>query len=142
MSFDILLKIHLFSVAFWFGILGAELIIERNRTLSALHSKAVAHQHFWIDMLFETPAFVIVLITGLLMINPQQTDLFYWAKVAFGLIAVGGNILCTIAIVKRKLASDDDNRADVIRHSKFVDKLSAVAAPAGVLALLLAAFAI
>ena len=80
MSFDILLKIHLFSVAFWFGILGAELIIERNRTLSALHSKAVAHQHFWIDMLFETPAFVIVLITGLLMINPQQTRPFLLGK--------------------------------------------------------------
>ena len=140
MSFDTLLKIHLVAVAFWFGILAAELVIERSRTQSASHSQAVAHQHFWIDIFFETPAFVTVLITGLLMLNPDQTDLFYWAKVFFGLVAVSGNILCTIAIIKRKFASDQNDRSSVIKHSRFVDKLSAVAAPAGVLAALIAAF--
>ncbi len=140
MSFDLLLKIHLVAVAFWFGILAAELVIERTRTQSAEHSQAVANQHFWIDLLFETPAFVTVLITGLFMINPSQTDPFYWAKICFGLIAVAGNVLCTAAIIKRKFASDQSDRSSVIKHSRFVDKLSAVAVPAGVLSALIAAF--
>ena len=52
MYFDILLKIHLIAVAFWFGILGAELIIERTRAKSKIHSQIVAYQHYWIDLLF------------------------------------------------------------------------------------------
>lgn len=140
MSTDILLKIHLFAVAFWFGILGAELVIERTRTRSAAHSQAVATQHYWIDLVFETPAFMTALITGLLLIQPDQTSLVYWAKIVCGLTAVAGNVACTLAIIKRKSASDANNRSDVIRHSLFVDRLSAIAAPAGLMALLLAAF--
>ena len=73
MYFDILLKIHLITVAFWFGILGAELIIERTRAKSKIHSQMVAYQHYWIDLLFETQAFTTVLITGILLIDPSRT---------------------------------------------------------------------
>lgn len=138
MYFDILLKIHLITVAFWFGILGAELIIERTRAKSKIHSQMVAYQHYWIDLLFETPAFTTVLITGILLIDPSRTEPLYWAKIAFGLLTVFGNILCTIAIIKRKFASDRENKSAVIQNSKFVDKLSAISIPAGIITILLA----
>lgn len=138
MSFDLILKIHLIAVAFWFGLLAAELIVERTRTQSISHSRAVAHQHFWIDMLFETPAFLTVLLTGILMLDLDRENLFYWVKIFLGFVAVAGNILCTIAITRRKFASDHNHRPGVIKHSKFVDRVSAIAVPAGVIATLIA----
>ena len=72
------------------------------------------------------------------MIDLGRTEPMYWAKIIFGLLTVIGNILCTIAIIKRKFASDKENRSAVIQNSKFVDKLSALSIPAGIITILLA----
>jgi hypothetical protein len=58
-----LLMLHVAAVAFWIGVLG---------TTSKPHGYAVAHNHFWIDMLPEVPAVLIVLATGRLA--PSRTS--------------------------------------------------------------------
>lgn len=137
METAVILKLHIFAIAFWLGVLGVEFIIEQGRALNEAHRYAVAQQHFRIDMFFEMPAFVLALITGLLLIDPSQSSLFYWTKVGLGLVAVTGNIICLVPITLRKLAADQDRRKDVLRHSRTVDRISAVAVPAGLLALVI-----
>jgi hypothetical protein len=139
MDMAIVLKLHIFAIAFWLGVLGVEFIIEQGRALNEVHRYAVAQQHFKIDMFFEMPAFMLALITGLILIDPSQSSLLYWTKVGLGLIAVTGNVICLVPITLRKFAADKDCRKDVLRHSRTVDRISAVAVPAGLLALFVGA---
>jgi len=139
MDMAAVLKLHIFAIAFWLGVLGVEFIIERGRAINEVHRYAVAQQHFKIDMFFEMPAFMVALITGLILIDPSQSSLLYWTKVGLGLIAVTGNVFCLVPITLRKFAADKDCRKDVLRHSRTVDRISAVAVPAGLLALFVGA---
>lgn len=80
-----LLIIHICAVAFWFGVVGCETVIEQSRADSHEHGFAVARNHFWIDVLLEIPTALTVLVTGLLMLTPEllATPLFI-LKIALG----------------------------------------------------------
>lgn len=135
MATSLLLSIHLFAAAFWFGVLGVEFILEQGRTRCKEHGYAVADIHYNIDLYLETPAFVMVLITGLIMSNGQPLTGLYFVKVCAGLIAIAGNIGCVYAIVRRKWAARVKNFGGLVKYSYMVDRLSAVAVPAGFMAL-------
>ena len=47
--------LHACAVSFWFGVIGAEFVIERSRAQSRPHGYAVASNHYWIDLLLEVP---------------------------------------------------------------------------------------
>ena len=119
MSPSVLLTIHLFAVAFWLGVVGVEYLLERGR--------AHRHQH----------GFLVVLATGLALLEPQRMSGLYALKVAAGALAVLGNVLCVVPIVLRKRAAERQDLGAVIRYSRWVDRISATAIPAG-----LAAFAL
>ena len=131
-----LLSIHLFAVAFWFGVVGVEFILERGRALSKEHGYKVADIHHHIDMYLEMPAFMVVLITGVLMLDISRLDDgLYLLKISAGFLAVIGNIYCVYPIIKRKLAAQNKDIVLLKYYSKLVDKISLVAIPAGVIAL-------
>lgn len=135
MSNSLVLSIHLFAAAFWFGVLGVEFILEQGRTRSREHGYAVADIHYNIDLFLETPAFLVVLITGLMMLQGHPLSGLFLAKVCAGAIAILGNVGCVYAIVRRKWAAHTNDFKSVVKYSYMVDKLSAIAVPAGFAAL-------
>ncbi|HNW03535.1 MAG TPA: hypothetical protein PKH04_15780 [Burkholderiaceae bacterium] len=137
MSPSVLLTIHLFAVAFWLGVVGVEYLLERGRAHSHQHGFNVARLHFQIDTCLEMPTFLVVLATGLALLEPQRMSGLYALKVAAGALAVLGNVLCVVPIVLRKRAAERQDLGAVIRYSRWVDRISATAIPAG-----LAAFAL
>jgi hypothetical protein len=95
----------------------------------------VADIHYNIDLYLETPAFITVLVTGLIMLNGHPLTGLYLIKVCAGFIAILGNVGCVYAIVCRKWAARVKDFPALVKYSYMVDKLSAVAVPAGFTAL-------
>lgn len=135
MRFDLLLQLHLFAVAFWLGVVAVEYLIEQSRAQSRSQGFTVARLHRRIDLLFEMLAFSVVLVTGLLLIEPARFDGIYAVKVIAGGVAVVGNALCLVPVLKRRAAAEKDDLSDVIRQSRLIDIISVLAIPAGLLAL-------
>jgi len=136
-----LLVIHICAISFWFGVVGAETIIERSRSENIEHGYAVARNHFFIDMFLEIPVAAIVLISGLLMINEVHlSSPLFLLKISAGIFAVGINAACAIPVTRRKNAANNGQLDDVIRHSRTIDKISVLGIPAGILALSIGIF--
>lgn len=135
MRFELLLQLHLFAVAFWLGVVAVEYLIEQSRAQSRSQGFTVARLHRRIDLFFEMPAFSLVLVSGLLLIEPARFDGIYALKVLAGSAAVVGNVLCLVPVLKRQAAAEKDELAEVIRQSWLIDIISVVAIPAGLIAL-------
>ncbi|WP_130928765.1 hypothetical protein [Pseudomonas sp. Sample_20] len=135
MRSDLLLQLHLFAVAFWLGVVAVEYLLEQSRAQSRSQGFMVARLHRKIDMIFEMPAFSVVLLTGILLFEPGRFDGVYALKVITGATAVIGNMLCLIPVLKRRESADDDNLCEVIVQSKHIDRISILAIPAGLVAL-------
>lgn len=135
MRFNLLLQLHLFAVAFWLGVVAVEYLLERTRAQSRNQGFTVARLHSQIDLFFEMPAFSVVLVTGLLLIEPTRFDGIYALKVVAGGIAVLGNALCLVPVLKRRTAAEKNDLSNVIRQSRLIDIISLLAIPAGLVAL-------
>ena len=129
-----ILKLHLFAVAFWLGVVGVEFILERSRARSRPQGFAVADYHYRIDLGLEAPAFLAALITGLLLIESSRLEGWYLLKVLAGATAVIGNLACLWPVMRRKRAADRHDLDAVIRYSALLDRISLLAIPAGLLA--------
>jgi hypothetical protein len=110
-------------------------VLERSRAESKSHGFSVARNHFWIDILLELPAAIVVLATGLAMLSDTQLAPLLIIKLVAGLIAVSLNVACVVPVVMRKRAADAADLSNVIRYSRMIDGLSAVGLPAFVVAL-------
>lgn len=135
MDANLTLKLHLFGIAFWLGVVSVELIIERSRADSREHGYAVARNHYWIDLFLEIPAFIVVLTTGILMLQTVPLSGLLQIKVVAGLLAIASNIVSVIPVVLRKRAADADRLSDVVRYSRYIDLTGVVGGPAAVVAL-------
>lgn len=129
--------LHACAVSFWFGVIGAEFVIERSRAQSRPHGYAVARNHYWIDLLLEVPVALIVLATGLMLLRDAEPSAALAVKVAAGVIAVAVNVLCLVPVIRRRVAADAGDLAAVIRHSRVIDRITVAGLPAGVLALVI-----
>lgn len=134
---DAILTSHIAAVAFWFGLVGAEFVIERSRTESQSHGFAVARNHYYIDLFFEMPTFIIVLVTGTILLVETTVTNLLMVKVGAGLIAVISNFICLYPVIKRKLAADKEDLKAVKAYSRQIDRISVFALPAGFLALII-----
>lgn len=135
MRYDLLLQIHLFAVAFWLGVVAVEYLLEQSRAQSRNQGFTVARLHRKIDLLFEMPAFLVVLITGILLFEPARFEGLYAVKVVAGAVAVLGNMLCLVPVLRRRAAADKEDLGDVIAQSRLIDRISLTAIPAGLVAL-------
>lgn len=140
MRYELLLQLHLFAVAFWLGVVAVEYLLEQSRAVSRGQGFTVARLHRKIDLLFEMPAFSVVLVTGILLFEPGRFDGIYALKVVAGAAAVIGNVLCLIPVLKRRASAEQENLADVIHQSKLIDRISLLAIPAGLVALACGAY--
>lgn len=115
-------------------------MLERSRAESKSHGFSVARNHFWIDILLELPAALVVLATGLAMLSDTQPARLLIVKLVAGFIAVSLNVVCVVPVVMRKRAADAGDLAKVIHYSRTIDRLSAVGLPAFVVALAIGLF--
>jgi len=134
-----LLTLHLLALGIWIGVVGAEFAIEFDgMTDDESHIRA-SNLHYTTDIWVEIPAFMTVLITGLLMLSEAQLSGVFLYKVIFGLLAVALNIVGVYAVFKRrKYAISGD-----IEGMRSVDplmKLSGVIIPVFLITFVLAMY--
>jgi hypothetical protein len=97
-----LLTLHLVAVGIWIGVVAAEFFIEFDGMKNDESHIKASLMHFATDIWVEIPAFLIVLVTGALMINSSHLEGVFLYKVLFGLLAVIFNIICVRAVFKRR----------------------------------------
>ncbi len=104
----LLLVIHLVFIGVWLGCVLTEALFERallgqgrdqERILVRLHKR--------VDLMVEIPAFVIVLITGALMLSNATPSTALYAKIGFGLLAIAANSYCIWIVFRRARAAND-----------------------------------
>jgi hypothetical protein len=101
---DALHLAHLVLLSMWAGIVVAETVVE---VVGRRHVEAAALMHYWIDLLLELPVIAGVLTTGtLLTLRAWPLSTLHQLKIAAGLIAVGANLYCAVAVVQRRHARD------------------------------------
>jgi hypothetical protein len=95
---------HLVLLSLWAGIVVAETVVEQ---VGRRHVAAAAHMHYWIDLLLELPVIGGILVTGtVLAVRAWPLTPLHWLKIGAGLIAVGSNLFCAVAVVRRRHAEE------------------------------------
>ncbi len=106
---SLLLTLHLLALGIWIGVVGAEFAIEFDGTKDDESYIRASKMHYLTDIWIEIPAFTVVLITGLLMLNESHLVGMFLYKVIFAVLAIMFNIICVYAVFKRRkfaLSSD------------------------------------
>jgi len=122
MMHSVLLLIHLIFAGLWLGCIVTEALFER-----ALLGKGRDHElllvdlHKRVDQFVEIPAFLIVLITGILMLPEVSWNVALLFKLGFGSAAVAANIYCAWLVFQRAAAAhagrwDEFERLDHLQH--------------------------
>jgi hypothetical protein len=108
-----LLQVHFLAVGFWLGLLAAESVLELHPRAS---QSTVATVHKWIDLLFEGPVVLVVLVTGgLLLARSWPAPPILLLKVALGLVPILTNLYC-ISLVLGRARTSDAQRALVLTN--------------------------
>jgi hypothetical protein len=114
--------VHLGFLCFWGGIVATEAVVELCPfSRRDLHPAAI-RLHYWIDLLVELPAVVLVLASGiLLLVRAQQITPIHVIKVGFAGAAIAVNLFCIWVVVRRARAHASGAAEDRLwRASKIV----------------------
>ncbi|MGD9729479.1 MAG: hypothetical protein AB7Q81_21690 [Gammaproteobacteria bacterium] len=117
-----LVAIHIAFVGIWLGCILTEAIFERallgkgrdkEKILAALHKK--------VDVIVEIPAFVVVLVTGALLLKDLPGSTALYIKIGFGLIAIVANAYCVHIVFRRAEYAENEGwegfeRLDHLQH--------------------------
>ncbi len=140
--YSVLLPIHIAFVGVWLGCVITEALFERallgkgreqELSLVALHKR--------VDLVVEIPAFVVVLITGLMMYPVSSITGLIHAKIAFGLVAIAVNAYCVWLVFKRATAATTDNWDEFTRLDHKQHKYGAIVLIAIIVALCIGIYA-
>lgn len=117
-----ILLIHILFVGIWVGCVLTEALFER----ALLHKgrdkeKILADLHWKVDLFIEIPAFIIVAISGIFLIQSNFIQPIIIAKIIAGLIAILINIFCVKLVYDRKIAASHEDwqkfeKLDKIQH--------------------------
>lgn len=124
---------HLMLVTFWLGLLATETVLELT-VRDAASARTVAAVHRRIDLFFEGPTAIAVLVTGgMLLARAWPAPLLVLVHAAAGALPALVNLLCVGYVLKRSRAEDE---ADLMALTRKV-KLTGYAMPLIVVALLI-----
>jgi hypothetical protein len=130
-SMTLALLLHLFLLGLWLGCVMVEGVLEFFARRDRGTEKKVAELHFWIDVLVEIPAFLGVLVTGLVLIDGHALSGLLLVKIAFGMAAIVVNALCVLPVVRRRFAAARSEEENVRRQSKWIGLAFVVGLPLG-----------
>ncbi len=97
-----LIALHLIALGVWIGVVGAEFVIEFYGLKDDESLRTAAELHYKTDMWVEIPAFMTVLVTGLLMLGENHLGGLFLLKLVFALLAIFFNCVCVYAVFKRR----------------------------------------
>jgi ABC-type microcin C transport system permease subunit YejB len=128
-----LVQLHAAVVCAWFGAISAEAVLELTaRDATSRRFAAVVHR--WIDLLFEGPLLLLVLVTGAILLwRAWPPSPLLVVKIVAGLIAVIANLVC-IPLVHRRAFETDDARIEVLSRQVA---MTGFAIPFGLVALVI-----
>src|SRR3990170_4694466 len=93
--------VHLLLVGVWFGIVGAEAVIEllpdRHPTLRS----AADTFHYFIDLFVELPLLLGVTATGLVLLDGRGIDTRLALKLGGAALALAANFACVAIVIAR-----------------------------------------
>jgi uncharacterized membrane protein len=119
---NILLPLHLVFVGLWLGCVLTEVLFERALLGQGRAQELIlVRLHQRVDFFIETPAFLVVLITGALMLATSNPSPALHAKITIGLVAIAANIYCVWLVFRRAKAAvagqwDEFARLDHLQH--------------------------
>ena len=119
---SLLLPLHLVSTGLWLGCVLTEALFERALLGKGREQELLlARLHKRVDLVVEVPAFLLVLVTGGLMLETASPSLLLHAKVGFSLLAIAANAYCVWLVFKRFAHASAGNweafaRADYLQH--------------------------
>jgi uncharacterized membrane protein len=123
----LLLTIHIVAVGIWLGCVLTEALFERALLGKGREQELLlAGLHKRVDLAVEIPAFVIVLITGLLMFRRAEPSTLLHVKIGFGLLAVTANAYCVWVVFRRLAHAHVGNWSAFERVDKTQHKIGAV----------------
>lgn len=136
---SLMLIIHLIALGVWIGVVGAEFAIEFDGMKDDESYIRASKMHYITDIWVEIPAFTIVLITGLLMLNESHFSGIFLYKVIFALLAIFFNVVCVYAVFKRrKFAVIADLKG--MRSTGAIMKIGGLIIPTFIVAFVLAIY--
>lgn len=103
---SILLPIHLSCIGIWLGCVLTEALFERALLGKGRQQELIlVGLHIRVDLMVEIPAFVAVLVTGVLMFPMANDSALLNLKIVLGLLAVVTNIYCVWLVFQRAEAA-------------------------------------
>ena len=124
---SLLLSLHLLFVGIWLGCILTEALFERALLGQGRSAELILTRlHIRVDLAIESPAFVLVLITGGLMLMQAPFSVPLLIKVACGLLAIATNAVCVALVFKRHALAHASNWAEFERVDHLQHKLGAV----------------
>ena len=115
-----LLVIHVACAGLWLGCVLVEAAFERALATSQTR-ELLARLHYWVDLLIELPAFLMVLTTGQVLLREATPTVALHVMTGAGFIAILANIYCVWLVIRRRsYAIEGDvagfERADRMQH--------------------------
>lgn len=103
---NLILVIHIVFVGIWLGCVLTEALFERALLgQGRVQELILVGLHKRVDLFIEIPAFLIVLITGGLMLAGTNPSPALYTKIAFALTAIVANIYCVWIVFRRAKAA-------------------------------------
>ena len=129
------LFVHVLALGLWLGCVTIEAILELHAHRDAVLRAGIARIHFWIDMLAEMPAFTMVAISGIAMLDPARMQGAYAVMVVAGSIAIAVNLWCVLPVIRRRAAANRDDATTRDAQTRLVFLAFAMGLPFGLAAL-------
>lgn len=100
------LSLHLVSAGLWLGCVLTEVLFERALLgHGPSHRLILAQLHRRVDLWVELPAFLLLLVTGTLMLPTAAPTLWLSAKIGVGALAIAANAYCVWLVLRRAAAA-------------------------------------
>lgn len=136
------LVVHLGAVGIWLGCVLTEIAVERALAgQGETTDRLLAGLHRHIDLLVELPAFVVVLVSGGLLLADGNFSPWLYAKIAAGLLAILANAVCLYWVLRRARAAACSDGAAFAAADHQQHRWGALVVAALLLTLLLAVIA-
>ncbi len=119
--------IHLIFAGIWLGCIVVEVLFERALIGKGREQELIlARLHKRVDLVVEIPAFLIVLLTGALVLSTVEAGALLYTKAGLGLIAVIANIYCVRLVFCRADAAEAGDWLSFERYDHLQHKVGAV----------------
>lgn len=97
------------------------MVMEFSGTRSIENQHRTAQLHYLIDLLVEIPILVMVLLSGIMLLDAGKfSSPVYKLKIAMGLVPVFINALCVLPVILRKKASDRNDESAMKQHTRWI----------------------